>query len=190
MSRPAPVYDEIGGGYASGQREDPRIATPIWAALGDATSVVNVGAGVGSYEPKDRRVVAVEPSEVVISQRPLVPEAAGPWWLYDYFPATARLVASRETPLREYEAAPGPVQQIPVPIPADCIDGFEAAFWRRPGAILDPAAWQAMSAIALIPGAEREAGMRRLRADLEAANGSGATPTCSSSTSSIWAAAC
>jgi SAM-dependent methyltransferase len=48
---------------------DPRIAAPIWRALGDARTVVNVGAGAGSYEPVDREVTAVEPSEVMIAQR-------------------------------------------------------------------------------------------------------------------------
>ena len=65
-----PVYDRIGVGYAAGRRTDPRIAAAIGAGLGSARSVVNVGAGTGSYEPHDRRVVAVEPSEVMIAQRP------------------------------------------------------------------------------------------------------------------------
>lgn len=64
------VYDRIGRTYAGGRRTDPRIARPIHAALGDAASVVNVGAGAGSYEPGDRRVIAVEPSARMISQRP------------------------------------------------------------------------------------------------------------------------
>jgi SAM-dependent methyltransferase len=63
-------YDAIGGEYAVTRREDPRLAALIREALGDATTVVNVGAGAGSYEPKDRQVVAVEPSEVMIAQRP------------------------------------------------------------------------------------------------------------------------
>jgi SAM-dependent methyltransferase len=66
---PQPRYDSIGVGYASTRREDPRIAARIHAALGDARTVVNVGAGTGSYEPRDRRVIAVEPSEVMIAQR-------------------------------------------------------------------------------------------------------------------------
>ncbi len=195
----------------AGRREDPRIAEWIWTGLGDARSVVNVGAGAGSYEPPDRRVVAVEPSEVMLAQRspgaaPAVKASAealpfgdaefdaamavlsvhhwtdkrvglaemrrvarGPvvvfgrvaeaspwWWLYEYFPDSARLVAGRETSLGEFEAILGPVEQIPVPIPADCVDGFEAAYWQRPAAILDPEVWRAMSALALIPDAERE----------------------------------
>ncbi len=69
MSTPA-LYDAIGRTYARQRRTDPRIAAPIAAALGDARSVLNVGAGAGSYEPTDRDVVAVEPSSVMLAQRP------------------------------------------------------------------------------------------------------------------------
>jgi SAM-dependent methyltransferase len=62
-------YDVIGGEYATTRREDPRIGARIHEALGDARSVVNVGAGTGSYEPRDLHVVPVEPSEVMIAQR-------------------------------------------------------------------------------------------------------------------------
>jgi len=64
------LYDGIGHSYAQFRRPDPRIASAIEAALGDARSVVNIGAGAGSYEPLDRTVIAVEPSEVMIRQRP------------------------------------------------------------------------------------------------------------------------
>jgi SAM-dependent methyltransferase len=64
------LYDSIGKGYTAVRREDPRIAARIRAALGDARTVVNVGAGTGAYEPPDLEVVAVEPSEVMIAQRP------------------------------------------------------------------------------------------------------------------------
>jgi SAM-dependent methyltransferase len=63
-------YDEIGVGYGAVRRADPRLASAIRAALGDARSVVNVGAGAGSYEPADLDVVAVEPSAVMRAQRP------------------------------------------------------------------------------------------------------------------------
>ena len=62
-------YDHIGVGYAGTRREDPRFAARIHAALGDARTVVNVGAGTGSYEPGDRAVIAVEPSPVMVAQR-------------------------------------------------------------------------------------------------------------------------
>ena len=218
-----PAYDRIGGRYRRGRQEDPRIAAAVWAALSDASPVVNAGAGSGSYEPRDRPVVAVEPSAVMVSQRPAgaapqvraVAEALpfadgafgaamgvltvhhwsnrarglaemrrvsrGPvvlflrdphpvprWWLHHYFPATARLEASRETPLGQMaQMLGGHLEVIPVPIPADCTDGFNAAYWRRPRAYLDPQVWRPMSALALIPEADRADGMRRLRADLD-----------------------
>jgi SAM-dependent methyltransferase len=64
------LYDNIGRNYAGFRRPDQRIASAIDAALGDAMSVVNIGAGTGSYEPLGRIVLAVEPSEVMIGQRP------------------------------------------------------------------------------------------------------------------------
>jgi SAM-dependent methyltransferase len=66
----ARLYDRIGAGYTATRRPDPRIAAQIDAALGNAVTVVNVGAGTGSYEPGGRRVTAVEPSQVMIAQRP------------------------------------------------------------------------------------------------------------------------
>jgi hypothetical protein len=63
-------YDRIGTTYSATRRPDPRIAARSLDALGDAASVVNVGAGAGSYEPRDRMVTAVEPSAVMIRQRP------------------------------------------------------------------------------------------------------------------------
>jgi SAM-dependent methyltransferase len=64
-------YDAIGRGYGAVRRADPRIARRLHGALGDASRVLNVGAGAGSYEPTDRPVVALEPSPVMIAQRPL-----------------------------------------------------------------------------------------------------------------------
>ncbi len=64
------LYDSIGRGYASRRRPDPRITTAIDNALGDCQSIVNIGAGTGSYEPSAKSVIAVEPSHVMIRQRP------------------------------------------------------------------------------------------------------------------------
>ncbi len=63
-------YEREGGGYAHRRRPDPRIAALVHAALGPARSVLNVGAGAGSYEPLDRYVAAVEPSASMRSLRP------------------------------------------------------------------------------------------------------------------------
>jgi hypothetical protein len=63
-------YERDGSGYAAVRRPDPRIEALVHKALGDARSVINVGAGAGSYEPRDRDVVAVEPSASMRAQRP------------------------------------------------------------------------------------------------------------------------
>ena len=63
------LYDTIGTTYTLTRRSEPRIAAQVWAALGDAQTVLNVGAGTGSYEPSDRDVTAVEPSAVMRAQR-------------------------------------------------------------------------------------------------------------------------
>ena len=67
----AQLYDTIGATYTVTRRTEPRIAAQVWAALGDARTVLNVGAGTGSYEPSDRDVTAVEPSAVMRAQRPV-----------------------------------------------------------------------------------------------------------------------
>jgi SAM-dependent methyltransferase len=64
------LYDRIGTTYSATRRADPRLTRSIRAALGDARSVVNVGAGTGAYEPVDLDVLAVEPSAAMIAQRP------------------------------------------------------------------------------------------------------------------------
>jgi SAM-dependent methyltransferase len=69
VSDDSTLYDRIGCGYTGTRREDPRLASLIWDALGDAEAVVNVGAGAGAYEPPGRALTAVEPSAVMIAQR-------------------------------------------------------------------------------------------------------------------------
>jgi len=63
------AYERIGSGYAGTRQPEPSWESAIVTALGEAASVVNVGAGTGSYEPRGRRVVAVEPSAVMVEQR-------------------------------------------------------------------------------------------------------------------------
>jgi len=63
-------YESVGAGYTRTRKADPRLEAAIHTALGDARTVVNVGAGAGAYEPRDREVVAVEPAAVMRAQRP------------------------------------------------------------------------------------------------------------------------
>ena len=145
------LYDRIGVGYTPTRRTDPRIAEHILAALGDARSVLNVGAGTGSYEPSDRAVVAVEPSAVMLAQRPpgaapaVRAEAVHRFWLTrDYLPGFLRLIPEpyRQPGAWAQELAVhlGPVGIEPVSVPHDCEDGFYGAFWRRPEAWLPASA--------------------------------------------------
>lgn len=213
------LYDSIGRGYAAHRRPDPRLAARIHAALGDATTVVNVGAGAGSYEPADRPVVAVEPSEVMVRQRP--PGAApavrataqalpfrdasfdaalasltihhwpdwrrgvaemrriarrrvviltwdvdhpGFWLTEDYFPEILPTDRAAFPTIADLAGALGGAEVHPVPIPADCTDGFLGAYWRRPAAYLDAGVRAAISALARIP--DSAPALARLAADL------------------------
>jgi SAM-dependent methyltransferase len=63
-------YERGGDGYAGARRADPHVEAFVHRALGDARTVINLGAGAGSYEPLDRHVVAVEPSAAMRAQRP------------------------------------------------------------------------------------------------------------------------
>ena len=213
------LYDGIGTNYTRFRGEDPCIAAVIHAALGDAATVVNVGAGAGAYEPRDREVIAIEPSEVMIAQRPAgaaraVRAAAEALPLSDgavdaamavlsdhHWPDRVRglremrRVAARRAVVFQFDPAeflhswivrdylrgfrPDPfgIEEIAehlgatrieiVPIPHDCRDGFFHAYWRRPRAYLDPAVRQAISIFQLMPAAEVEEAIARLRADLE-----------------------
>jgi hypothetical protein len=195
-------YGAIGEGYASFRRPDPRIARLIETALGDARIVLNVGAGAGSYEPTDRAVTAVEPSQSMRNQRPAhLPPAIdavaenlpfedlsfdaamttfsvhqwknlgaglremrrvtrGPvvimtcepgeldrFWLNDYCPEVIAVESVRYPTIADIAQALGGHADIrAVPIPLDCTDGFNEAYYGRPEMLLDPAARLACSA--------------------------------------------
>jgi len=102
------LYDTIGINYGELRKPDPRIARIIKRALGSAQTILNVGAGTGSYEPAGRSVTAVEPSAEMIRKR---------------VPGAQKAI---------------PVRIIPVLVPHDCSDGFLYAYLRRPAAYLDP----------------------------------------------------
>ena len=197
------------------------MAAQIERALGDAESVVNIGAGTGSYEPVDRRVVAVEPSSVMIAQRPFgaapviqggaehLPFADGSFdaamalltihhwsdvaaglaemvrvadrvivwtfdqavhgrfWLFEeYIAESNALPASRTVSPPEVAAALGAGRIEVIPIPADCVDGFNWAYWRRPAAYLDPEVRACISGLALLDDDLVARRMEKLRADL------------------------
>ena len=101
------------------------------------------------------------------------------WWLDHYFPATARLEAARETRVAELERVLGPLEVIPVPIPGDCADGFNGAYWRRPRAILDPAVPGADAGRGADPRrtAPRESAACALTSTVAPGSGAGATCT-------------
>ena len=219
-----PVYQTIGAGYSNVRRPDPRIQQLIDTALGDAETIVNVGAGTGNYEPAGRRVVAVEPSLAMISQRRPEADSATravaealpfgdqtfdaalatftlhhwtdiasgvsemrrvakrqvillfePWetwkfWLVEYFPDCLSLPSEVNAPGVEDVQALLDVHTIapvPVPVLADCIDGFAGAYWRRPEAYLDPSVRAGISSLAQLPTEAAERSVLRLRQDLD-----------------------
>jgi SAM-dependent methyltransferase len=218
---PAAVYDRIGIGYLANRRPDPHWEQRIHDALGPVRRVVNVGAGTGSYEPRDRHVVAVEPSELMLSQRapaaqPAVRAVAEslPFPARSFDAALAiltvhhwhdlaaglqelRRVAQRQVVVtwdpREssrlwlveeylpeligYERQLDPIDSLrraldvetiePLAVPADCTDGFMAAYWRRPAAYLDPAVRASISGLSLLGQTLVEPAMVRLADDLE-----------------------
>ena len=195
-------YTSIGTVYRNYRVADPRIAAFIHAALGDARTVLNVGAGTGSYEPTGRLVTAVEPSATMRQKRPPHLPAAvdaraehlpfpdhsfdaamgtftvhqwldlasglrevrrvtrGPvvfltcdpallrtYWLYEYSPEAIETEASRYPQISALAAGLGGVTKVMrVPIPLDCTDGFNDAYYGRPEMLLDPAARLACSA--------------------------------------------
>ncbi len=217
-SHPA-LYDRIGLDYAQLRKPDPRIEAAIHAALGDARTVLNVGAGAGSYEPTDRLVTALEPSAEMIAQRPagsaevvqgvaedlpfgddsfdavmavltvhhwrdqakglaeLRRVSRGPvviltfdvtrtdFWLADYIPELVSLDEGQMPAMSLYGEVMGPVDIHPVEIPADCIDGFLCAYWKRPAAYLDERVRGAISSFWKI--GDISPALARLKADLD-----------------------
>ncbi len=194
IENPAFNYDKLGQKYSGYRRTDPRIEAYVHRALGNANSVLNVGAGAGSYEPDDRYVVAVEPSSVMRAQRksnqkvPAVigaadalpfdnisfdasmaivtvhhwpdikkglqelrrvtkeqilimtfdPDALNHFWNAVYFPELIEVERLRYPKIDFIvETLGGSCEVQSIPIPLDCIDGFQEAFYGRPEAFLD-----------------------------------------------------
>ena len=123
------LYDKIGGTYSGGRQSDPRIAAAIDYAVAGCDSILNVGAGTGSYEPASRTKVVLLTNDF---------DVCANFWLFDYFPELLRADRHIFPGIARFEDAFGSLETIAVPIPADCCDGFLGAYWKRPGAYLDP----------------------------------------------------
>jgi SAM-dependent methyltransferase len=216
-------YGTIGGGYTDYRRPDPRIASFIEQALAGSRTVLNVGAGAGSYESQAFETTAVEPSASMRAQRPAhlspaidaVAEALpfaddafdaamttfsvhqwsdlaaglremrrvtrGPvvlltadpdlvrdFWLYEYAPLVLDTEGRRYPAInRITEALGGTAEVTPVPIPVDCSDGFNEAYYARPERLLEPAARQACSAWSFVDAELAERYTQTLREAIE-----------------------
>jgi SAM-dependent methyltransferase len=184
-------------------------------------SVANVGAGTGSYEPTST-AVAIEPSAVMLAQRPSGaapavqataehiplqtnsvdatlailtlhhwPDLAGGiveltrvarrriviltwdhvvikefWLLQEYLPEIAKTDTRLAVPIERIAGLLPGAMVTPVPVPHDCVDGFGAAYWRRPSAYLDPTVRAGISMLALTDPGKLTVGLERLRADI------------------------
>lgn len=215
-------YGVIGGSYADYRRPDPRIAARIFASLGRARTVLNIGAGAGSYEPRHLDVTAVEPSASMRALRPadlavaidavaedlpfpdrhfdaaMATFAVHQWpdleaglrearrvtrgpialltcdpalldrfWLADYSPEVIAVEARRYPAIARIAAALGGTTDIvPVPIPLDCADGFQEAYYGRPESLLDAQARLACSAWSFVDAAAVARMEERLGDDL------------------------
>lgn len=194
IENPAFNYDKLGQKYSGYRQTEPKIAAYVNKALGNAQTVLNVGAGAGSYEPSDRYVIAVEPSIVMRQQRlankknPAIdakgdslpfddnsfdatmamitihhwpdidkglkelrrvtkeqviimtfdPDALDNFWNANYFPELIAVEKAR-FPSIEFikNSLGGNCEVIEIPIPLDCVDGFQEAFYGRPEAFLE-----------------------------------------------------
>lgn len=223
IDNPAFNYDQSGQQYAIYRQTDPRIAAIVHQQLSDAQTILNVGAGAGSYEPPDKYVVAVEPSLTMRQQRasknrvPAViakadnlpfdddsfdavmamitihhwpdiakglqelrrvakhqvvvmtadPDRLDDFWNAVYFPEVIAVEKARYPTIEFITAAlGGNCTVIPVPIPLDCRDGFQDAFYGRPEAFLDREVRRAQSAWGFLSDEKQEEMVARLEREL------------------------
>jgi len=216
-------YGTIGASYSSYRRPEPRIEAMIRLALGESRSVLNVGAGAGSYEPHDREITAVEPSASMRAQRPAHLVAAidavaeslpfaddtfdaamatftihqwsnlaaglaemrrvarGPvviltcdpsevqaFWLNAYAPDVLATEARRYPSMEAIRAGLGTeIDILPVPVPLNCRDGFNEAYYGRPEMLLDDKARLSCSAWSFVPPDVAAQYVESLRAAIE-----------------------
>lgn len=224
ITDPAFDYDSHGHKYSGQRQTDPRIAAIVYDALGDSKTVLNIGAGAGSYEPEDKYVVAVEPSKVMRSQRmangkvpaiigtadnlpfddnafdacmamvtvhhwpdiakglkelrrltegPVVimtfdPDALNNFWNAEYFPELIEVESKRYPKITEVVAALGGNCEVKeIPIPLDCMDGFQEAFYGRPEAFLQKEVRMSQSAWGFLPEGLEDKLVKNLADELE-----------------------
>lgn len=224
IENPAFDYDKNGQHYSGYRQTDPRIAEYVTFALSGAQTVLNVGAGAGSYEPADKYVVAVEPSMAMRAQRiqnrkiPAVnakadalpfddnafdaamamvtvhhwpdinkglqeirrvtkgqivvmtfdPDALDDFWNASYFPELIAVEKARYPTIAFLEAClGGPCEIVTIPVPLDCTDGFQEAFYGRPEAFLQADVRAAQSAWGFLPEGLETQLVQRLAADLQ-----------------------
>jgi SAM-dependent methyltransferase len=216
-------YERFGQHYSAIRRPDPHIAAAVRRALGEADSLINVGAGAGSYEPDDIEVTAVEPSASMRSQRPphrvaaidavaedlpfpddafdaalasvtihqwpdldrglaevrrvtrgpvviltFDPVSLGEFWLAEYAPELMACESARMPPIHRVVASLGGRASVdPIPLAADCTDGFAEAFFGRPEAFLDELVRRSQSAWGFIGPAVEERSVEVLRTALD-----------------------
>lgn len=216
-------YDKQKVKYTANRQTDPAIAQIIINALGNAKTVLNVGAGTGSYEPTDRIVTAVEPSEIMRNQRSpekvraiaayadnlpfednsfdasmailtihhwpdikkgllelkrvtkntvvimtFDPETVGRFWLADYCPEMVKVDNARFPEIDLItNTLGGKSTVVPVPIPKNCIDGFNEAFYARLEAFLEESVRRSQSFWDFLPREAEEKAIRLLKADLD-----------------------
>jgi SAM-dependent methyltransferase len=214
-------YDIVGRHYSDLRQPDPRIARLIHAKLKGAGSILNIGAGTGSYEPVAKMVTAVEPSETMIAQRSdgentsvfrasaenlpfksdsfdasmailtihhwndwkkglqeamrvsrlkvvlltWIGRMPNGFWLTEYFPEIGHIDKDLFPTPEQLSTVLGDIEIIPVPIPADCTDGFLCALWTRPESYLDARTRSAISTFSRFNSIEK--GLKKLSADLK-----------------------
>ena len=194
ITNPAFNYNSLKHSYSAQRTTDPRIETYVHNALGNAQTIINVGAGAGSYEPADKYVIAVEPSANMRAQRllnnkvPAInekaenlsfddnsfdasmaiitihhwldlekglkemrrvtkgnvvimtfdPDALNEFWNAEYFPQLIEVERKRYPGIEKIIKHLGGTCEVQkIPIPLDCKDGFQEAFYGRPKAFLD-----------------------------------------------------
>lgn len=227
IKNPAFNYDKFGQQYANHRQTDPRIAAYVHDALVDSKTILNVGAGTGSYEPTDKYVVAVEPSMVMRAQRmsngktPAIigtadalpfddnafdasmamvtvhhwsdihkglkelrrvtkhqvvimtfdPDALDNFWNAQYFPELIAVEKARYPTIELIiNALGGNCEVKHIPIPLDCLDGFQEAFYGRPEAFLEKQVRLSQSAWGFLPDGVEERLVKALADDLQSGN--------------------